>query len=77
MSKGQEAFMYLSLRSRMPTPTPIFPNVNDVRSYCRGKHGTPTREKIKEKIFNSARIKGGLFILIIRSNTLENCISSS
>jgi hypothetical protein len=42
-----------------------------------GEHDTPTREKIKEKIFNLARIKGGLIILIIQRNTLENCISSS
>jgi hypothetical protein len=30
-----------------------------------GEHGTPTLEKIKEKIFNSARITEGLIILII------------
>jgi hypothetical protein len=78
MSEGQEAFPYLSMRSRMPIPTPIFPNLNDLRSHCRGGgDGTPTRDKIKENIFNSAIITEGLTILIIQSNTLETCISSS
>jgi hypothetical protein len=70
MSKGQEAFLYLSVRSRMSIPM-IYDHT------AKGEHGTPTREKIKKKIFNTEIIKGGLIILIIQSNTLENCISSS
>jgi hypothetical protein len=63
MSKGQEEFLYLSVRSRMPIPIPIpipiCPNVNNLRSYCRGRtQDTDAREDKTKDFFNSARIKG-------------------
>jgi hypothetical protein len=51
MLKGKEAFLYLPSRSRMPIPTPICPNVNDLRSYCRGRTRDTDAGEDKRKDF--------------------------
>jgi hypothetical protein len=76
---GHEISAYLATGSRMPIPTPIFPTVNHLRSYCRGRTRDTHAGEDKRKDFQFIDIKGGLIIFIIRKksdfNTLKNRIS--